>query len=32
MHARRVLTIHSMEELNSILGKELISEIYNLIS
>ena len=31
-HARRVLTIHSLEELNSILGKELISEIYNLIS
>ena len=31
-HARRVLTIHSLEELNSILGKELILEIYNLIS
>ena len=31
-HARRALTIHSLEELNSILGKELISEIYDLIS
>ena len=31
-HARRILTIHSLEELNSILGKELISEIYNIIS
>ena len=31
-HARRVLTIHSLEELNSILGKELVSEIYDLIS
>ena len=31
-YARRVLTIHSLEELNSILGKELISEIYDLIS
>ena len=31
-HARRVLTIHSLEELNSILGKELMSEIYNIIS
>ena len=32
MHARRVLTIHSLEELNSILGKEIVSEIYDLIS
>ena len=31
-HARRVLTIHSLEELNSILDKELILEIYDLIS
>ena len=31
-HARRALTIHSLEELNSILGKELVSEIYDLIS
>ena len=31
-YARRVLTIHSLEELNSILGKELVSEIYDLIS
>ena len=31
-HARRILTIHSLEELNSILGKELVSEIYDLIS
>ena len=31
-HARRVLTIHSLEELNSILDKELISEIYDIIS
>ena len=31
-HARRILTIHSLEELNSILGKELISEIYDIIS
>ena len=31
-HARRALTIHSLEELNSILGKELILEIYDLIS
>ena len=31
-HARRALTIHSLEELNSILDKELISEIYDIIS
>ena len=31
-HARRALTIHSLEELNSILGKELVSEIYDIIS
>ena len=31
-HARRVLTIHSLEELNSILGYELVSEIYHIIS
>ena len=31
-HARRILTIHSLEELNSILDKELILEIYDLIS
>ena len=31
-YARRVLTIHSLEELNSILGYELVSEIYHIIS
>ena len=31
-HARRALTIHSLEELNSILGDELSSKIYRIIS
>ena len=31
-HARRVLTIHSLEEFTSILGDELSSKIYRIIS